>query len=551
MNRARSVAAVAIVVLGTTQACAYFNSVYNANRVYADAERARTRGDSATARTAYRDAIRKANRSLAKHPNSRWSDDAQLLIARAHLALGEVDSARIAFNALVQRSSDQAMRGTAQIQLAAIEAQNGQSALALSRLDSALAAPKAPDATVALGYLTRARLLAASGHAEAAARDLEVARKRADGALQAEVALLEARLAIAGRDSAATRMAVQSLLRNSEAQRWADSVRSVARAITATFSSTFARELLETATDSPWRASARDSLLFFGAELALQQGDTAEAITAMEKLAGRRTGTSAALARLQAAEWRLARAASLGELDEVRALALPAIALQRAQVLVHNLRMLSVLVERANRSGQPLLLFAAAEFARDELHAPRLAYRLFLTYVDLAPRTVWAPKALLAAGALATPEEGDSIRLRLVGYADNPYVSAIEGRGDPDAFASSEDRLNRVLTTAMKEASIEARRQENVVGRAVALIDSVRAAARTDSTRVACGILLDSLAVTGIRADSVQSACLRGERERVIALMRIDTLLLRDSAQIRADSLRAKTGARKDTAKVK
>ncbi|HSL70390.1 MAG TPA: hypothetical protein VK864_09120 [Longimicrobiales bacterium] len=539
-----------MLLLGTTQACAYFNSLYNANRVYADAERARARGDSAAAHTAYRSAIHKANRSLVKHPRSRWSDDAQLLIARAHLALGELDSARIAFAALLQRSSDSEMRGTAQIQLAALDAHGGLTDAALARLDSALAAASVPDATMALGHFTRARLLAASGRANAATTDLEAARKRADDPLRAEIALLEAQLAIAAHDSVATRAAVHSLLRNAQAEVWTDSVQSMARTIATAFSTELARELIALAADSPWRVNARDSLLFFGAELALQNGDTAEAITAMEKLAGQRTGRSADLARLRAAEWRLARASSLGDLDEVRALALPALALQRAQLLVHNLRTLAVLVERANRTGQPLVLFAAAELARDELRAPRLAYRLFLSYVDLAPQTVWAPKALLAASALAAPERADSIRQRLVNYADNPYVSALEGRGDPDQFASSEDRLNRVLTTALKEAAVEARRQENSVGRAVALMDSMRAAARMDSTRVSCGILLDSLAVTGIRADSIQSACLRGERDRVATLIRIDTLLLRDTAKLRADSARAKTRARKDTAKV-
>ena len=52
-----------------------------------------------------------------------------------------------------------------------------------------------------------------------------------------------------------------------------------------------------------------------------------------------------------------------------------------------------------------------------------------------------------------------------------------------------------------------------------------------------CGVMLDSLGVRGIRADSMRAACLRGDRTRVSALIRIDTLLLRDTTKARLDSL--------------
>lgn len=132
-------------------------------------------------------------------------------------------------------------------------------------------------------------------------------------------------------------------------------------------------------------------------------------------------------------------------------------------------------------------------------------------------------------------------------FADNPYVSAIGGTADAEAYAGAEERLSRALTAAWADAATEAARRENVVGRAVALMDSVRVAARNDSTRISCGILIDSLAVGGIRADSIRSACMRRDRERIGLLIKIDTLLLRDSTKALADSLRSKTRARRDT----
>jgi len=135
----------------------------------------------------------------------------------------------------------------------------------------------------------------------------------------------------------------------------------------------------------------------------------------------------------------------------------------------------------------------------------------------------------------------------LESFADNPYVSAIGGTADAEAYAGAEERVSRALAVAWADAATEAARRENVVGRAVALMDSVRVAARTDSTRISCGILIDSLAVGGIRADSIRSACMRRDRERIGLLIKIDTLLLRDSTKVLADSLRSKTRARRDT----
>ena len=67
-----------------------------------------------------------------------------------------------------------------------------------------------------------------------------------------------------------------------------------------------------------------------------------------------------------------------------------------------------------------------------------------------------------------------------------------------------------------------------------------------DSMRLVCGTMLDSLALAGVRADSVRSACLRGDTAGVSAFLQIDTLLLRDSL---ADTMqvRLRGGAARDT----
>ncbi len=548
-NRWRKAAlrSVALAALLLSPSCAYFNSMYNANRLFGDAEKARSRGDTPAAETAYRGAIEKANRSLTKHPKSRWTDDALILIARSHFALHDYANARQSFETLLSNTNNAGVRSTAEIQLGVIATETGADEVALERLTRALDKPAAPSGIVALGFLSRARLRARAGHNPEAAADLASARKHGGNGLSAEIALLESAVALAAADSGAARRAFQSLLHDRRAEVWSDSVRASARVLARTFSTTYARSVLLTAEDGAWRAAPRDSMLLFAAELSLQGGDTTGAINAAERLAARGAGTTADHARVRAATWRLAAASSLDELERVRAVLLPALSNEAARALVHDLRTLDVLVERSSRTGQPLLLFAAAELARDQLHAPQVAGRLFLTYADVAKQTVWTPKALLAALELVPPDSAAAIRERLERFPDNPYVSALSGTGDPEAFAGAEERLSRVLSAAWADASVEAARRENVVGRAVALMDSVRVAARNDSTRIACGILVDSLAVGGIRADSIRTACLRHDRERIGLLIKIDTLLLRDSTKALADSLKNKSRARRDT----
>jgi hypothetical protein len=543
----RALRALPLLLMLATPACAYFNSMYNANRLFADAEKARARGDAPAAETAYRGAIEKANRSLAKHPTSRWTDDAQLLIARAKLALGEYAGARQALETTLASAADEKVRSTADIQLGMIEAEVGSPDAAFARLEQALKAPAAPGDIVAQGLLTRARLHARAGRHDAALADLAAARKRGGDGPNAEIALVEADVAVAAADSVTARRAFLALLNDSRAERWSGALRASARALSDRFSPAFVRSVLLSAENGAWRSAARDSVLLFAAELSLLAGDTAGAVSAAERLAARGSGASSDYARVRAARWRLAAARSLGELERVRAVLLPALGDEAARTLVHDLRTLDVLVERSSQTGQPLLLFAAAEHARDRLHAPQLAGRLFLTYAEVAPQTVWAPKALLAALELVPADTAPALRARLESYPDNPYVSAIGGTTNAEAFAGAEERLSRVLSAAWADAATEAARRENVVGRAVALMDSVRVAARTDSTRIACGILIDSLAVGGIRADSIRTACMRHDRERIGLLIKIDTLLLRDSTKMAADSLRSKTRVRRDT----
>ena len=70
-------------------------------------------------------------------------------------------------------------------------------------------------------------------------------------------------------------------------------------------------------------------------------------------------------------------------------------------------------------------LFRAAELARDSLGNARLAGRLFLRIATLAPSSLFAPKALVAAAGLL-PESHDSLLAVLSStYPTSPYTLAV------------------------------------------------------------------------------------------------------------------------------
>ena len=121
----------------------------------------------------------------------------------------------------------------------------------------------------------------------------------------------------------------------------------------------------------------------------------------------------------------------------------------------------------------------------------------------------------------------------------------MKGGADDGTYAVTEDRLSRSLAAVREDAFAAADARDVSVGSAVARLDSLKARAVADSLKLACGAMLDSLALKGIRADSVRSACLRRDADRVALLMKIDTLLLRDST--RADTLARRRRPVRDT----
>ncbi|MEX2282015.1 MAG: hypothetical protein WEE89_05990, partial [Gemmatimonadota bacterium] len=445
-------------------------------------------------------------------------------------------AARTAFLELLDANPDAKRRAAAQIYLGLLAAQVGDDRDAITRLDAGLQDRNAERDLIATARLARAGIHYRAKRFDAAATDLRAVRADAPAHLRAQGELLNLRVGLELVDTVQARESWNALLRNPQSERLLDSIRVLAAVTSTVFSPRSADLMLAAAASAPWRAAARDSLLMVRAELALLTGDTAQAIASAQRIAARSSGPLADAVRVRVAEWKLARASSTEQLADVRAELLPALANNRARALIQAIKTVDVLMEHARATGQPLGIFAAGELARDDLGAPGLAASLFLAYADIAPQSTWAPKAVLAAIAVQ-PATEQQLQGRLESYRDNPYMAVLRGESVDTEFTLAEQKLTTALQPLLAEATLAAQTRENTVGRAVAVIDSIRIAARADSTRAACGVMLDSLGVRGIRADSMRMACLRGDHARVTALVKIDTLLLRDSTKAKVDTL--------------
>lgn len=203
---------------------------------------------------------------------------------------------------------------------------------------------------------------------------------------------------------------------------------------------------------SPWRAAALDGIAMRRAARLAEDGDTAGAIAEAIRLAGTAVaGEDATRLRLFAARLELARITEPGGLDRVRTMLGPVDGDAEAADL---LRPVALVRHMAGQGAErPLAYFAAAELARDALAARPLARHLFLAFADAEPDAVWAPKALLAAAALAdTPAEHGALVARIGKHRHNVYVAATNGNADPAVFMAAERELAESLA-ALRDAA--------------------------------------------------------------------------------------------------
>lgn len=521
----RVVRIVSLSALVIVAGCAYFNALYNARRLYDDAQAATDRGELTAAAAAHRESLEKAARSLERDPDGRWSDDALLLIGRNQFSLGDCRAADGALRRVLRVTSDADLAAIARAYLGAAVYCLERPDEAASYLDQSLVRLEPGTATEAFARLWRARARFELGRPDSAWADLAHAADRRDG-LGRAASLEQIGRAIAHDRRDLAMQAFHRLLGDPSGDLHADSVRRLAQLIADRWGGADARAALEPAQRAPWAGDVRDRLVIERARHAAAAGDTALAIEELDQAAARSSAGPANVARIAIARLKLASVTDPAELGEVRRILLPALGDQAVRPLIHAIGMIGTLLEGA-AAGQPLALFAAAEISRDRLGAPALARRFFVSYADLAGPGPWSTKALLSALQLDPPlAQATTLQSRFASATD---IYAIAARGSvPDGFEDAEMRLDQVLADLVARADRATQQRDAAVGEAIAQLDSITSAAHADSLTLACGSLADSLGLAGIRRDSVSAACLREDVVLVESFLLVDTVALRD-----------------------
>jgi len=448
---------IALIGLVGASACVYFNAVYNANRLFDEGRSDIANGRVATGEASLATSIQKAERVVADNPDSRWADDALRLIVRARLLLEEWPEALAAAERLMTYASS--ARDSAEVA--------GYMGLAEVDLDRAARADSLLSTALELVHDDefRARLLHGRGRARGQLGRVDAANSDLREAVALDPDWLDPRidrirlLVTEDRDAeavAAIRQLLQGDFRSFEERRVMETVEFMAEhAPSAT------AEALARAEESELTAANRARLVTLRGDLHAATGDTATARADYQAAISVAPGSPGAVtAQLAIVRMRFAALSTIADIYQIKA-TLDEINRSRAARGSPELRELRDRFERLQfwvESGN-LGYLLAAEVARDDLGALRLARELFVRYVDQQPQSAWAPKALLAAVALddlhsgpepVWPDQPETAELRrrlLEDYPESPYVNAVTGESGSVRFSYEdlEEGLRRQL----------------------------------------------------------------------------------------------------------
>ncbi|UCF04290.1 MAG: tetratricopeptide repeat protein [bacterium] len=87
--------------------CAYFNTLYNARKIFKEAEQIREQGGSERElKDKYKEVVKKTAKMVSEYPNSRWVDDGLFLMGKALVRQGETSKGIRKFTELITNFPD-------------------------------------------------------------------------------------------------------------------------------------------------------------------------------------------------------------------------------------------------------------------------------------------------------------------------------------------------------------------------------------------------------------------------------------------------------------
>ncbi|UCG84977.1 MAG: tetratricopeptide repeat protein [Gemmatimonadota bacterium] len=450
-------AAVALAALGAAIAsCAYYNGLYNANRLVKEAERAEREGLESEARSLWSQAAVKAESVAARYPESKYRDDALLVWGRSLQSIGECERGITPLALALESSPDSTIRRQSRLLLGRCYYETGEyqgadsvlTRLAVS-LDSAVAVP-------ALLWRGQARL--AAGLYDAAVSDLVGC-----GLPQAQFPLALA-YTYDRQPLAAQHVLLSAQVGSAQEHQWL----SVLNAVGGRYpdvAGTVVDHLVERADLS---IDGTAMLLLQDGERRLEGGRPDHAVVRFRQLMDLAPGSRvAAIAQVELVQAELRLADGVDQLpamlERVRAVELEEEDSKRLRLL-----QLSTDLELAVAGltapwptggqthfaggGPDLDLFMAAEAMRYEWSAVTLAVALLREVPLRFPRSPIAPKALLAAAWL-DPTRADSLLAVLHrDYPSSPYTLVLRGAAG-DEYTALEDSLRTLLKARQRPTS--------------------------------------------------------------------------------------------------
>ncbi|MGH7579267.1 MAG: tetratricopeptide repeat protein [Gemmatimonadales bacterium] len=424
-----------LLMAGLLGGCVYYNGMYNTKRLAGSARKAERDGRTFEANNLWGQVITRAESLVARHPDSKYVDEALVLKGVALSRLNQCEAAVAPLGRISLLPPDAEVTEEASLALGRCQLQLGDPTVA--EIMFARVAESEDPVLRRDARLLRARALRATGrHADAVGVLEGVEDPRA-----ANERLLA--LAGAGRREAALALADSMLaLRDTTAQ-WDTVVVAVGREDPLTASA-----LVDRLERRPGTLPVVRARLFLEDGVRLARVDSARSEARLRQASeADSTGDAGERARLNLTRLRLRRATSASDLPALakeldqRIARRGTVSGEAGQLREAVNRILSADDSASAGAGQSdLRLFLAAETARDSLAAPALAASLFRTIVETMPDSPYAPKAILA-GKLLDPVWGESAVLLLEQrYAASPYVSVLRGE-EPYGYRELEDSL--------------------------------------------------------------------------------------------------------------
>jgi tetratricopeptide (TPR) repeat protein len=420
--------------------CAYYNGLYNANRLAREATRAEREGRTGEARSLWSQAAVKAESVASRHRNSKYWDDALLLQGRALFRTGSCNQAVEPLAVVADSSTDarlgieaRLLRGECHLQLREPES-------TLVAVGPVLTLGEAADQSRA--HLLRGQALIRLGRDAEALEELA-----ASGRGEAEFDRAMALTRLGRRPEAVTTLEELAGGLYDEGL-WLPVLDSVGAGEPASVSGLVDR----LAADPTRGVGERLRLWLHDGRRWLAAGDSATAGSRFGQVRGLAPDSvEGRSARAHLAVFAARRATSWSEVSDLLDSLNDVLRLGGEPVRVGGAH-LGVLT-RAHaglaENGTALGLFLAAEDVRDSLVNPELAVSLFAEVEQLYGASALAPKSLLAIAALRPDASDSMVGVLRDRYPASPYALVLAGGGSA-AFQAIEDSLLRAARDARR-----------------------------------------------------------------------------------------------------